>query len=207
MGRKDPSVTRWYSQLPQLSSYSVEEVRNTAAWVMGQDTSAPGFHEALLKMLNDPSLTVRGNAALSLVRFGDSTGKPQILELLQPARVVAPDAGKLVDTSSVGTAIHQGGIVAKLQAGDRTIEIRSPITGRLRTLSAQTGQQVEQGNLLATIDPADDQVWEALRALYLIGQTADLAAVQPYERELPDISDHVRQQAVETEKTIRERAK
>ena len=207
MARKDPSVTRWYPELPQLASYSVEEVRNTDAWVMGQDTSVPGFHESLLKMLNDPSLTVRGNAALSLVRFGDATGKPQILELLQPAKVIAPNAGKVIDTSSIGTAIHRGGIVAKLQAGDRTIEIRSPITGRLHTLSAQTGQQVEQGNLLASIDPADEQVWEALRALYLIGQTEDLAAVQPYERELPDISDHVRQQAVETEKAIQQRTK
>jgi biotin carboxyl carrier protein len=207
MTHKDPSVTRWYPQLPQLASYSVEEVRNTDAWVMGQDTSAPGFHEALLKMLNDSSLTVRGNAALSLVRFGDATGKPQILELLEPAKVLAPDSGKVVDTSSIGTAIHQGGIVAKLQAGDRTIEIRSPITGRLHTLSAQTGQQVEQGTLLATIDPVDEQVWEALRALYLIGQPEDLAAVQPYERELPDISDHVRQQAVETEKAIQQRTK
>jgi len=207
MGRHDTSITRWYAQLPQLASYPVEEVRNTDAWVMGQDTSGPGFHDSLLKMLNDSSLTVRGNAALSLVRFGDATGKPQILELLQPAKVVAPEPGKLVDTSAVGTAIHQAGIVAKLQAENRTIEIRSPITGRLRTLSANAGQQVEQGTLLATIDPADEQVWEALRALYLIGQSEDIAAVQPYERELPDISDHVRQQAMETERAIRERAK
>ena len=58
---------------------SVEEVRNTDAWVMGQDTSGAGFHETLLKMLQDPSPMVRGNAALSLVRFGDATGRPQIV--------------------------------------------------------------------------------------------------------------------------------
>jgi biotin carboxyl carrier protein len=207
MERKDPTVARWYDELPQLASYPVEEVRNTDAWVMGQDTSGLGFHEALLKMLNDPSLTVRGNAALSLVRFGDATGKPQILELLQPARVTAPESGKVVDASGVGMAIHQGGIVAKLQAVDHTLEIRSPITGRLRELRAQTGQSVAAGDAIATIDPASDQVWEALRALYLIGRPEDIAAVQPYERELPDIPDHVRQQAVETEKAIREREK
>jgi hypothetical protein len=44
-----------------------------------------------------------------------------------------------------------------------------------------------------------------LRALYLVGQLDDLAAVRPYERELPDIPDHVRQQASETEKAIRQR--
>ena len=205
MGRHDTGVRRWYPELPRLASYPVEEVRNTDAWVMGQDTSGAGFHEALLKMLDDSSLTVRGNAALSLVRFGDATGKPQILELLQPAGVTAPQSGKIVDASAAGMAIHQSGIVAKLQAEGHAIEIRSPITGRLRELHAQIGQSVGAGDAIATIDPANEQVWEALRALYLIGQPEDIAAVQPYERELPDISDHVRQQAVETEKAIRER--
>jgi len=37
------------------------------------------------------------------------------------------------------------------------------------------------------IDPANDQVWEALRALYLIGQPDDLTAIRPYERDLPDV--------------------
>ena len=203
--RHDASVTQWYPQVVRLASDPVEEVRNTDAWVMGQDTSGAGFHEALLKMLADPSLMVRGNVALSLVRFGDASGRPQILELLQPARVTATQPGKVIDTSALGTTIHQAGIVAKLQAGDQTIEIRSPITGRLRTLSAQTGQTVAAGAEIATIDPGTEQVWEALRALYLIGQPEDIAAVSPYERELPDISNDVRNQAIETEKAIRER--
>ncbi|MGA8491154.1 MAG: hypothetical protein WB711_12070 [Terriglobales bacterium] len=207
MTRHDPSVSQWYPQLVRLASYPVEEVRNTDAWVMGQDTSGAGFHEALLKMLGDSSLMVRGNAALSLVRFGDAAGRPQILELLQPATVVAPQPGKVIDTSAVGTAIRQRGIAAKLQAGDQTIEIRSPITGRLRTLSAQTGQTMAAGAAIATIDPSTEQVWEALRALYLVGQPEDIAAVLPYERELPDIPDHVRRQAIETERAIREREK
>ena len=204
MTRHDPSVTQWYAQAVRLASYPVEEVRNTDAWVMGQDTSGAGFHEALLKMLADPSLMVRGNAALSLVRFGDASGRPQIIELLQPSTVVAPQPGKLIDTTGVGTAIRQGGIVAKLLAAGRTSEIRSPITGRLRALSAQTGQTVAAGAEIATIDPGMEQVWEALRALYLVGQPDDIAAVLPYERELPDIPDHVRKQAIETERAIRE---
>jgi hypothetical protein len=207
MSRHDASVTRWYPDAVRLASYPVEEVRNTDAWVMGQDTTVAGFHEALLRMLNDPSLTVRGNAALSLVRFGDATGRPQIIELLQPARVAAPQAGKVSDTSSIGTAIRQGGIVAKLQSGGQTIEVRSPITGRLRSVSVTTGQPITAGAEIATLDPGSEQVWEALRALYLIGQPEDIAAVLPYERELPDIPDHVRQQAVETEKAIGVRQK
>src|ERR1700687_5611627 len=90
MGRHDSGVTRWYPEMERLASHPVEEVRNTDAWVMGQDSSGPGFHETLLKMLQDPSPMVRGNAALSLVRFGDARGRPQIVALLQPARIVTP---------------------------------------------------------------------------------------------------------------------
>lgn len=212
MSRHDASVTRWYPDAVRLASDPVEEVRNTDAWVMGQDTSGVGFHEALRRMLADPSLTVRGNAALSLVRFGDATGRPQIIELLQPAEVIAPDTGQIRDTSTIGTSMHQGGVVAKLQVSGNvgaihTTEIRSPISGRLRILSVQVGQQVKQGDLIATIDPSTEQVWEALRALYFVGQPDDIAVFLPYERELPDIPDHVRQQALETEIAIRQRMK
>jgi biotin carboxyl carrier protein len=210
--RHDASVTRWYPDVVRLASYPVEEVRNTDAWVMGQDVSSKdaasaGFHEALLKMLNDSSVMVRGNAALSLVRFGDATGRPHIVALLQPAKVTAPEAGKITDASILGTPIHQGGIIAKIDAGGRIVEVRSPISGRLRELSAQTGQTVAAGDQIASLDPGTEQVWEALRALYLIGQPEDLPAIRPYERELPEIPDHVRQQAVATEQTITQRAK
>jgi len=214
--RHDASVTRWYPDVVRLASYPIEEVRNTDAWVMGQDVTSKdaasaGFHQALLKMLDDPSLMVRGNAALSLVRFGDASGRPQIVSLLQPAKVVASTAGKITDSSAVGTVIHQGGIIAKIesasQSGVQTTEARSPISGRLRELSVKTGQTVAAGDPIATLDPGTEQVWEALRALYLVGQPEDIPAVQPYERELPEIPDHVRKQAVETEQAIRERAK
>ena len=205
MSRQDASVKRWYPDLIQLATSPVEEVRNTDAWVMGQDTSAAEFHEELLKMLNDASPMVRGNAALSLVRFGDASGRPQIVALLEPARIAAPASGKIVDADRPGTAIHQRGLIAKLQEDTQVVEIRSPIPGRIR-LVPQTGAIVAGGSEIAVVDPANEQVWEALRALYLIGQTEDLPAIRPYERDLPDVSSDVRQQAVETEKAIRDRS-
>src|SRR6266849_1353608 len=114
MGHHDPGATRWYPEMIRLASHSVEEVRNTDAWVMGQDASVPAFHETLLHMLHDSSPMVRGNAALSLVRFRDATGRPQIVALLQPAKIVTPFAGRVTDSDKVGTAIHQGGLIAKL---------------------------------------------------------------------------------------------
>jgi hypothetical protein len=203
MSRSDAASRRWYPDLVRLASHPVEEVRNTDAWVMGQDTSGSGFHEILLTMLNDPSPMVRGNAALSLVRFGDAAGRLQIVSLLEPAHISAPTTGRIVDSDRPGTALHQGGLIAKLAPSNsgQPTEIRSPIPGRIRSVS-QTGANVASGAEIAVIDPAAEQVWEALRALYLIGQPDDLPSIRPYERDLPDISNDVRQQASETEKAI-----
>src|SRR5260370_35037836 len=138
---------------------------------MGQDRAGPGLHEALLKMLEDTSMMVRGNAALSLVSFGDSSGRPQIVSLLQPVTIPAPTAGRVMDTAGVGTAIHQGGLIAKLQDGDgdgqQTRELRSPITGRVRTLSTVTGASVVPGTAIATVEPGEAPVWVALRSVYM----------------------------------------
>ena len=181
MSHQDATATRWYPDLLRLARHPVEEVRNTDAWV-------------------------RGNAALSLVRFRDATGRPQIVALLQPAHITAPAAGTIVDADRPGTAIHQGGLIAKLSVSRSSspLEIRSPIPGRIRSVM-QTGANVVAGSEVAVIDPATEQVWEALRALYVIGQAEDVPAVRPYERELPDISDDVRRQAEETEKAIQQR--
>jgi hypothetical protein len=213
MSRNEPAVKQWYPDLLRLASDPVEEIRNTDAWVIGQDTSGAGFHETLLKMLADSSPMVRGNAALSLVRFGDGTGRPQIVALLQPAQLTAPADGRIVDADRPGTAIRQGGLIAKLAASasatggsPQTVEIRSPIPGRIRSVS-QTGANVAAGAEVAVVDPGTEQVWEALRALYIIGQVEDLPAIRPYERDLPDISNDVRRQAQETEKAIEQRAK
>lgn len=207
MSQHDATAARWYGELVRLASHPREEVRSSDAWVMGQDTAGSGFHEALLQMLRDPSVVVRGNAALSLVRFGDSSGRAQIVSLLQSVVITTASAGQVMDTATAGTAVHQGGLIAKIKDGEQTREVRSPISGRVRTLSVATGTAVSAGAQIATVEPGEEQAWEALRALYLIGQTEDLAAVRPYERELPEISDRVRQQAINTERAIEERAR
>lgn len=204
---QDTKVKQWYPDLLRLAADPVEEVRNTDAWVMGQDRSGDGFHEALLKMLQDASPMVRGNAALSLVRFGDAAGREEVVALLQPAHIPSPESGHILDSDRPSTSIHQGGLIAKLQYGDNHIaEIRSPIPGRIRSVLG-TGANVAAGAEIAVVDPSNDQVWEALRALYLIGQPQDIPAILPYERDLPDLSNDVRRQAGITEQAIRARSK
>jgi hypothetical protein len=199
--RHDASAARWYPDAVRLAASPVEEIRNTDAWIMGQDNTRPEFHQALLMLLHDSSPTVRGNAALSLVRFGDASGRPQLVEMLQPAKITAPQAGRVTDLAKIGEAIRQNGTIAKIDGND----VRSPIAGRVRSFAMARGAQVQAGSELAVIDPAPEQVWEALRALYLVGQKDDLPAVQAYQKAQPNMPDRVRDQAVLTEKAIVER--
>ncbi len=203
--RHDASAQRWYPDAVHLASSPVEEIRNTDAWIMGQDNSRPEFHQALLPMLNDSSPMVRYNAALSLVRFGDASGHSQLVEMLKPVKVTAPEAGRITDLAKVGEAIRQGGTMAKIDVNGKTSEVRSPIAGRVRSFAVSRGAEVQSGTELATMDPAPEQVWEALRALYLVGQKEDLSAITPFEKSQANMPDRVREQAVQTEKAIRER--
>jgi len=206
MQKHETDVSRWYPDLVGLTSSPVEEIRNTDARVMGLDPSVQHFHQALLKLLTDSSPSVRGNAALSLVNFGDATGRPQIIELLKPAVVTAPVAGKIVDAGAIGTAVRQDGLVARLDANGEDVQVRAPISGRVEASNVKMGQIVAAGREIATIDPEGEQVWQGLHALAQIGQAQDLPLVQHYERSQPYIPKRVREQAEETEKAIRGKA-
>jgi len=206
LARHQATASRWYPDLLRLASHPVEEIRNTDAWALGQDPTIPGARETLTRMLSDPSALVGGNAALSLVRYGDASGRPQILALLQPIRIASPVSGAVTDLDKIGTAVRQGGLVAKLQSGDMSSQVRSPMPGRISSLAVRVGEQVKAGAELAILEPSSDQVWEALRALYLVGQPDDLAAIARFERNLPDVPDRVRTQAMLTAQAIRARA-
>src|SRR5690606_21905853 len=75
IARNDASADRFYPELVRLKEHPLEEIRNTSAWIMGQAPSQPQFHAALQEMLRDRSPTVRANAALALIRFGDESGR------------------------------------------------------------------------------------------------------------------------------------
>ena len=84
MERGDPKVAQWYETVAKLSEHSGPQVRVTAAWVMGQDSTSELFHNTLLQMLRDDEVLVRRNAALSLVRFGDDEGLNELRAMLAP---------------------------------------------------------------------------------------------------------------------------
>jgi len=58
-------VSRWYPQVIRQALSPSLELRQTAAWIMGQDREYAPFHEALLRLIHDPEPMVRRNAALA----------------------------------------------------------------------------------------------------------------------------------------------
>jgi biotin carboxyl carrier protein len=194
----------FYPELLRLSSHPVEEIRSTDAWVIGQAPTTPEFHQALLNMLNDASFNVRSNAALGLVRYGDAAGHTQIMAMLQPVQVKANSstAGRVTAVATAGDPIRAGTMVVRVESNGQSTDVRSPITGTLTSVLVRKDDSISVGTPIAEIAPGTDQVWEALRALLLIGTSADLPEVRKWERDTRGIANRVRQQATETEKAI-----
>jgi biotin carboxyl carrier protein len=200
------SAAQWYPDLLRLASHPVEEIRTTDAWLMGQDASRPEFHQALLTLLQDESHVVRHNAALALVRFGDTAGHDEIVSMLAPVRIQALTAGHVSDLAHAGASVRRGATIARIEEGNVKTDVLAPIAGRVTSVAARPGDTVGRGAELASISPSADQLWEALRALYLIGTPADLPAVSAYERPSADVPERVQQQAALTADAIRKRS-
>ena len=202
----DESVEEWYPQVMALSQHPETEVRTTAAWVMGQDNTSGGFQEALRGMLDDAQPLVSRNAALSLVRFDDQTGKPEILAMLHPFVYRSPQSGKLLQRLEVSNTVSPGTMLARLETGsEKPVELRSPLPGTLREWLAEDGAEIEAGQPLLSLAPSKDQAWEALRALVLIGGREDLALINRIALGAYDLPQSVRQQAILTADAVQAR--
>jgi biotin carboxyl carrier protein len=202
----DPKVTRVYPQVVALSGNQEAEFRSMAAWVMGQDNRSPEFHQALLKLVQDPEPIVRWNAALALARFGDAAGESQLKLMLHPYQLRSSQTGTLTFQVNALDAVRSGSVVARIKTRDSgAVEIRSPLAGLVEKRMTQDGATVAAGEEIAIIAPDEQQIWEALRALYLVGRPDALGDVMGFMRPVPETSECVRQQAALTADAIRKR--
>jgi hypothetical protein len=203
--RGDPSVKRLYPQVLALAASPADEIRTMDAWVMGEDNTSEEFHQALGRFLQDPNPMVQRNAALGLVRFHDSAGHAIILAMLKPSVLDTPVLGILQARAKEGDAVNPGTEVARVQAGAQKTSVQSKVSGRFGKWLIADGASVTAGQHLAAILPSDDTLWEALRALYLIGDASDLDAVALYARGGEDLPPQIAQQARLTMEAIRSR--
>ena len=210
--RGDPAAKRWYPQVLALGSSKNDELRITAAWVMGQDNTYTEFRQALLPLLADSNPMVRHNAALSLVRFGDASGRADIVAMLRPYAMPAPQSGTLAQRLKSGDAVNPGTLLARIKFKapgnplEQELEVRSKVPGRIERWIAQEGATLAAGEEFVLIAPSHDMIWEALRALYLVGQTEDLPDVERFLRRTEGMPAQIATQAGITAQKIRERS-
>jgi biotin carboxyl carrier protein len=196
------SAKPWYAAVVKSAAQGSDELRVTAAWVMGQDNQSTEFHAALLKQLTDANPMVRRNAALSLVRFADPAGHDVIRGMLTPYSMAAPRPGRLTTRLKQQDVINPGTLVAHIAVTGESVEVRSEVPGTIRQWTVPDGASVQAEQPILVIDPSPEMVWESLRALYLIGQQADIAEVDRYARGLSGMPPQIQQQATLTAKAI-----
>jgi len=207
VARGDPSVRRWYPQLLHLASAREVEFRMMAAWVMGQDNKSLQFHKALGALLEDPEPMVQWNAALALTRFQDASGESALRMMLQPWALGAPQSGNVAFDLKEHDPVRRGSVVARIRSeGSGDVKVLSPVVGFLERQEAREGDWVERGQAIALLAPSEEQVWESLRGLYLVGGRDALVEVDRFARGVPHMSDRIRQQAGLTAQAIRTRA-
>jgi biotin carboxyl carrier protein len=199
------SAKQWYPRVVTLSWQGIDQLRVTAAWVMGQDNQSQEFHAALRKQLEDPNPMVRRNAALSLVRFGDTSGHDIIAGMLGAYTMSAPRSGIVSPRVKPGEAINPGTLLGHIKVSGRETEVRSRVSGTIRQWAVPEGSEIQAGQPMLQIDPSSDMVWESLRALYLIGQKEDLPAVSQYIRGADRMPPQVQKQAELTARIIASR--
>jgi HEAT repeat protein len=204
--KHDPSVEGVYPLVIALGGNKEAGLRSMAAWVMGQDNKSVAFHQALLTLVADPEPTVRWNAALGLARFGDATGEPQLRLMLRPYNLAAPASGVITFRLNAADAVRTGTIVARIKTqSSEVVEVRSPVAGIMQNRMVGDEATIAAGDAMATISPDDQQVWEALRALYLVGRPDDIGDVNRFAGPVAGMSDRVRQQAILTAGEIQKR--
>jgi biotin carboxyl carrier protein len=196
------SAKPWYPQVVNSAAQGSDELRVTAAWVMGQDNQSPEFHAALLKQLTDANPMVRRNAALSLVRFADPAGHDVIAGMLAPYQMLAPRSGTLVTRLKPDDVINPGALVAHIAVAGESAEVRAEVPGTIRQWTVPDGTAVQSGQPILVVDPSPEMVWESLRALYLIGQSPDTPAVDRYTRGIAGMPPQIQKQATLTAKAI-----
>lgn len=205
--KKDAGVRRWYPQLVALSNSNHAELRSNVAWLMGRDNKSEEFHSALLKLLHDSEPIVARNAAISLVAFEDKSALPVIRSMLQPYALTAPIEGEVGSVLSEGATVTVGTMLSRVKQNEgQIVEVRSPLPGEISKVSVVAGAKIKTGDTMLFISPDSSTVWEALRALYLVGEREDLPVVENYARGVGKLSEEIKQQASLTAQAIQRRS-
>ena len=94
-------------------------------------------------------------------------------------------------------------LIAILQPNNEVVEIRSPLIGKVDRLLVANGANLAKGDAVLTMKSDEQSVWEALRALSVVGQPEDLGLIESYASGAEPVSERLKQQASLTATAIR----
>jgi hypothetical protein len=205
----DEQVKKWYPRVIGVAGNSLPDLRMAAAWVMGDDNKSAEFQGALKNLLADEEPAVRRMAALSLSRFNDASGRAELLSMLRSYSVKLSQAGTLLTVLPVNSSVTREAMLARVRDGQGKVqEVRAPVAGKIERVSATDGMSLAAGAELLVLAPDNKNVWEALRALYMVGEAEDLPEIERYARgEVAGMSEEIKKQAALTAEAIKSRAK
>jgi len=108
----------------------------------------------------------------------------------------------------VHSSVTREAMVARVRDERGTVqEVRAPVAGRIERVSATDGTNLTPGTELLVLAPDGKNAWEALRALYVVGEAEDLPEIERYARgEVAGMWDEIKKQAALTAEAIKSRA-
>jgi acetyl/propionyl-CoA carboxylase alpha subunit len=92
------------------------------------------------------------------------------------------------------------------QTSNELVEMRSPLPGTIDSVIASNGSKVSRGDAVMTMRSDEQSVWEALRALAVVGKVEDLSLIDRYSSGAVPVSERLQQQATMTANAIKSRA-
>jgi hypothetical protein len=141
-----------------------------------------------------------------LVRFNDDSGHAQILAMLRPYEMASPFSGALDTRLKAGDVVNPGTMVAHIETSGKRNEVRAAVPGTLIRWLIADHANVTAGEPLVALAPSEGMMWEALRALYIVGRSEDLPDIEQVARAVYGSSPQIGQQAQSTARAIRDRS-
>ena len=157
-------------------------------------------------LADDPAAMVRRNAATSLAKSGDAAGLTVLRAMLRPFTMTAPEAGTARDLAAADQPVEEGARVGTVvTVAGRVISVRAPVPGAVSETLVAEGAVVPAGAALLRLRPAAAHVENALLALVLVGERADVALARTAADPRSGLPESVRRTAAWAARAIEKR--
>jgi len=128
----------------------------------------------------------------------------ELRAMLEPFDVRSPMAGTIASLLSEGSSVRAGGLLARIRDLKGNVqEFRSPLDGTIAKSLVKEGDPVAASRTIVMLDPDNNTIRDALRALAYVGTKEDLALIESCAQ--TSKAAEVRTEAAASAKAIRNR--